>query len=342
MDKKDWKVYYNGNFWGHAGRKRPGTELRVNSTFRWYDEVWHVPSVYICSEGLVVDFCVEIEPERMREFLHKWEEPLREEWKIGRETRRQMERENPMELNFGAEFIINGKTLHMKQGCGVGWIPVECLPERLLADKTETGPKEAREVLDYYGLDKSRAWTIHRCAYPWLTKRKPSVRTMKLCLKQLLTEVPGDTFESPEKGESVGVTNPLTGEQYTLTVLDYLHHNLSEVHFGNPDLEYPCHFTTMEFIVEPELTMEQIRVNDTAEGDRPRRKADGKSTRSDSGAACIGVIGGADGPTAIFLRTDGPKSHSACSAVYFEPKENVKWRASFYEKLREDIIVDLV
>ena len=59
-------------------------------------------------------------------------------------------------------------------------------------------------------------------------------------------------------------------------------------------------------------------------------------------AAAIGVIGGADGPTAVFVGAHTPKLHAACSSLHFEPVGEVEWRAVFSEKLMEDIEVCLI
>ena len=334
MGKNTWKVYYNGNFWGHSDRERAGKEVRVNKVFKWYDEIWHIPAVYLCGKGLVVDFCVEIDPQRMKDFLHKWEDQLREEWKISRETRRTIERENPMELNFSAEFLVNSRVLKMKSGCGVGWLPSECYQDGI----EESVGEEAEKVLDYYGLDKSRAWTIRRCAYPWLTSRKPVIKHIEMHLQQLPTGIPGETFVSPSEGETAEISHPITGEKYTLKIEEYLRHKLPEEHFGNPEVEYPSHFTAVEYSVDPDLNHEKLRLFDTAEGDSPRRKSDGKPS---SGTA-FGIIGGADGPTAVFLSTNSPKTYDACSSLHFVPQNKIVWQPMFYEKLREDLIADII
>ena len=33
----EWKVYFEGNFWGHSGKDRAGTEIRLNKQFEWAD-----------------------------------------------------------------------------------------------------------------------------------------------------------------------------------------------------------------------------------------------------------------------------------------------------------------
>ena len=48
-------------------------EITVNKSFIWGDMQWHVPAVYACEKGLVVDYCVEIDPEKIKSFFEKWE-----------------------------------------------------------------------------------------------------------------------------------------------------------------------------------------------------------------------------------------------------------------------------
>ena len=52
------------------------------------------------------------------------------------------------------------------------------------------------------------------------------------------------------------------------------------------------------------------------------------------------MIGGADGPTAVFLtgkgKTEAPKLHAACSALHFEPAARIEWRTAFRVKTVPD------
>ncbi len=60
------------------------------------------------------------------------------------------------------------------------------------------------------------------------------------------------------------------------------------------------------------------------------------------GAAVIGMIVGADGPTAVFLSHNTPKFHAACSSLHFERAATVEWRLVFSEKLMEDVEISLM
>ena len=37
-----------------------------------YDETWPIPSVFLSDSELAVDFCVEVDTERIRRFIEKW------------------------------------------------------------------------------------------------------------------------------------------------------------------------------------------------------------------------------------------------------------------------------
>ena len=62
------------------------------------------------------------------------------------------------------------------------------------------------------------------------------------------------------------------------------------------------------------------------------------------GFASVGVIGGADGPTAVFVSgcAAGEDVRVACSAVRYEPVETVTWRVRFMARPKEDKTVALL
>lgn len=62
-----------------------------------------------------------------------------------------------------------------------------------------------------------------------------------------------------------------------------------------------------------------------------------------NGACSIGIIGGADGPTAVFV-SDGQNSehHRALSALRFEYADDIEWKIVFREKLMEDTETELL
>ena len=69
----EWKVYFDGDFWGHSGKDRSGTELRLNKQFDWAGHHWVIPAAYSCSKGLVMDFCMRTPEDDIRKFMTKWD-----------------------------------------------------------------------------------------------------------------------------------------------------------------------------------------------------------------------------------------------------------------------------
>lgn len=57
---------------------------------------------------------------------------------------------------------------------------------------------------------------------------------------------------------------------------------------------------------------------------------DAHAPEAQSSAACIGIIGGADGPTALVVGSGPEGSHGVCSALHFEPvQDDVEWCVEF-------------
>ena len=74
---------------------------------------------------------------------------------------------------------------------------------------------------------------------------------------------------------------------------------------------------------EPELSGREFSIRDCARSNQPKRKY----PAGQNNACSVGIIGGADGPTAIFLAgRQGIQVHSVCSALHFEPVETVEWK----------------
>ena len=69
----DWKVFFDGGFWGGRGNGRAGTELRLETQFDWAGRHWVVPAAYACGKGLVVDVCMRAEADEIRRFLKTWD-----------------------------------------------------------------------------------------------------------------------------------------------------------------------------------------------------------------------------------------------------------------------------
>ncbi|MGN0479629.1 MAG: riboflavin biosynthesis protein RibF [Hominenteromicrobium sp.] len=333
-ETSEWKVYFGSGFRGRRSRKRAGREIPVNKSFSWGGQSWRVPSVYACGAGLVVDFCMEVGPERLSAFLEKWK--AADEERLTDEQRERIEAENPLHPAFSAAAAVNGRTLSEKQWSGVSWVPASCRAAEELPDE------EAARVLGHYGLDASRGWAIRRVSFPWATKRRPALRTLSLTLTQEPKPVPGPHFKTPGT-EQIALTHPVTGKAHTLTVqaLEPQTADWKDHPFG-AGWSFPEQYAMMAYTLSPDLPESEISVLDCARSDEPKaaQKPENTFLPEAHSDACIGVIGGADGPTAVFLtgksKTEAPKLHAACSALHFEPAPAVEWRTVFHVKTLPD------
>lgn len=333
----EWKVTFDGGFWDHDGDS--GVEISIDKSFVWGAEKWYIPAVYICDEGLVIDFFMEADPAQVKAFIDKWDLYNEDRNHYTEEQREQIRREHPLKVDFYGMVTCNGRPLRRKHGCGLTWLSTSCLP-------TDCCPEsEAKWVLEHYGLNSDKAWAIHRCAYGWGAQKEERLESLDLRMVRDPENFAGPHFFTPAVGERVSFGHPLTGKTFTLTVHEVQQQELPEHAFQDPSMAYPTHFTAMSYSLEPDITGRGFMVQDCADGDRPRQKNRDPNAFEPvvcAGAAAIGVIGGADGPTAIIMGRNTPKLHTACSALHFEPVDEVEWRTVFSEKMMPDVDVCLL
>lgn len=323
----EWKVYFDGSFWGHHGRDHAGKEIQINQTFDWAGYHWIIPAAYSCGQGLVIDFCMQVSAESIRRFMEKWDlNPDHDSCDcFTPEQQMQLELENPLCLHFSPDIQVNGKKLSCAHGCSICFNP--CLPGKIHQDP------EAEWITDYYGLDPSFGWVICRNAFFWAGGRRPEIKTLSLTMKQQRERIPGPHFTVHTPGDSFPFFNPVSQMSHTLTVQDLKTQTLPESTFHSGAFArflYPRHCTVMSYTIFPEPT-DPITIFDCAESDKPKKIEEEYDSFHPlaCNACCIGIIGGADGSSSIIWGREHP-AHTACSALHFEPVQNaVEWRIVF-------------
>lgn len=349
-----WEVCFGGGFFETKGHGRAGKEIFIGKSFDWGGSRWYVPAIYRCSDGIVLDLCVEASAGSIREFMDKWN--LTDEYgsNLSEEEMEQASREHPLNVDVRAELTVDGSILKMSLGSGFCWIPKSCLPD---GTRTET---EAGWIADHYGLDRENGYGFHRFSFPWTDKKPKVIEHMELKLEVSPTALKGMRLTAPKVGDRVKFTHPISGVEHTLTIHSLEPQEISSMRLNDPVYEFPDHYTQMSYTLSPDLPNRRFSVRDCAQSDQPRMRtaiAEQKANEDGSFAGAIGIIGGADGPTAIYIsrpaRTAGVRTdnggndtqnigwHIACSAVRFEPADSIDWKLEFREKLREDISVTL-
>ena len=319
-----WQVFFDGSFWGHSGRDRAGTELPIGKTLRWAERDFVIPAAYVCGKGLVVDFCMRVPAEEIRAYMKKWDlhEGQTPEEAFTYDQQLELEQESPMSFDFSPALAVNAQPLRLSRGSGVGFNP--CLPPEEQQD--------ALRVVRHYKLDERDGWMISRSSFAWTGKRPASVRTLSLTMRQEPESRPALRFCAHRTGETFTVCHPVTKSACTLTVQALEQEILPETAVRPGRWLYPTHFMTMQYTLSPEPS-DRLFLRDCAPGDRPRL-----THPEDSACSAIGIIGGADGPTAVVTGADAQSGlHAACSSLHFDPVQgDVEWCAVFQIKEFED------
>lgn len=332
----EWKVTIEGDFCAERGKA--GKEIVVHKEFLWGDERWHIPAVYLCSGGLVVDFCIELNEERLKAFYQKYK-PLEEQCvRLTEEEEAFVRIECPTSVDFHPTLVMNGETLRNRHSHGQAWISSELTGDDSWEDRY------GRWVLEYYGFDLSKAWLIRRCAFPWEGRRKVNLQSLALHLERDKVDMQAVRFLTPEAGGSVVFTHPVTGMEHTLTVREFEARTLDGKRFHDDEMEFPAHFSVMAYTIHPDLPSDAFYLRDCAKGDSPRLRHPGKGGIVGSTVGAIAVLRNTDDPSAVFY-VDGEavRLHAACSSLRFEAvSEPIEWSLSVREKLRDDVDIVLM
>ncbi len=332
----EWKVTMEGGF--RPKRGKAGKEVTLGKQFIWGDETWHVPAVYVCSGGVVIDFCVQVNTNRLKAFYQKYKPLAEQSVQLTEEDEAKLRMENPTNIDFRPELLMNGEILRNKRGSGQTWIPSDIIGDDSWEDRY------GRWILEHYDLDLTKAWIIRRCTFPWEGRRKVEIENLELNLERDKTDIPGIRFQTPAVGGSVEFIHPITGVEHTLTVKEFETQEMDENHFHDDTLEFPRHLAAMTYTIYPELARDAFMLKDCNSGDSPRPKNSDGCGRFAMSVGAVAVIRSTDGPTqAYYVDGEAVKPHVTCSSLRFEPiQEPVEWRLIFRERMMDDAEVNLI
>ena len=332
----EWKVTIEGGF--RAGRGKAGQEIAIGKEFDWGDEHWLIPAIYLCSGGVVVDFCIRLDDAKVVDFFRKATEREANNIRPTYEERMVFERENPVNIGFHVKLELNGEIIKEKQGCHGTWVPEDLVSENFWMENDE------KWILEHYGLDLSKAWVIRRITFSWKGRRKAELQSLQLKLEREKSSFIAARFVTPDVGNSISFTHPITGTEHTLTVREIEYKTMDTSIFHDQNLEYPSHFMAMTYILDPDLPRDAFMVKDCDGGDHPRPKNPDPHGRMSMSVGVVAMVHSADGPTSVFL-ADGSEAqvHAIASSMHFEPlTKPVEWNMIVRENLLPDIEVSLL
>ncbi len=342
--QQEWRVYFSASFGERGARgEKAGEELPLAMDFDWDDRHWRIPAVYACSKGLVVDLIATVDRDRMQSYTD-YRQSLGE---LSPAEEYRVDGESPLRDDFIPTVLINGQRSRIKR--------MTTLP--LPGDGRELSPTD-RQVLSYYGLDEQAPTLLCRMAFPWTTAKKPSLRSLQLCLTRRPSVFPGEPFTVSGEGDRITLRHPTRGTEHTLTVCTLRRCELPPEQIETTPYRLPPHSVQLLYTLTPELPDDELTVRDVRHNDAPIKQPTRKTTgddfcsvavvsvprRVESEAAAIGIIGGADGPIAMIAARPPQQQplHAASSAMTFEAQPSVTWQPSFRVHACDDTTVTLL
>ena len=330
-DLPSWQVRFNGDFLDFQGRGNPGQEMTLLREFNLAGdgERWLLAAVYSCGPGLVVDFC------------------------------KMLESEDAQDSEIRAEITVNGRQLAPSHGFGEAWNPsrlaeitdspcnaVEAEVEYDLITDEECQDDEfaylkpALAVLSHYDLDPEIGWQFWRQAYHWAGSGKPKIRKVCLDISLEPMQIAGPDLGHLAEGAEISFRHPVTDVEHILRIEKIQDQVIPEQAVAMPGLDLPRYYKQVVYSISPDLPDDACSIVDCSYGDNPRIIANTLNESNDDNvflpeaAASIGIIGGADGPTSIFVANGSAdegeiRTHSACSSLRFQLVEIVYWKMMF-------------
>lgn len=314
----EWKV----RFFNHRDRSRAAKEIPMNKHFLWGDEEWCIPSIYVCGDGLVIDFLRKVSTDQIKAFMEKYHLNTDSSYTdFPLEMQLRIDADNPLSVDIRPEVTLNGKSLQSVGGSGYYWNPLFL----------EMNRSDTKAAIQHYGLSPECGWALNQWSFKWNTKRPPKLTSLDVTMVRKKTAIPGPHFKAAAAGETVQFSHPVSNVLHTLTVKSVEQHIIDTNRLPQ-DVEYPKNCVVIAYTISPELPRRSIQVQDTAPSDDPRQK--NKDPQN------FTRIGSATSVTAIWPGES--ETHTACSALHFEPVKDVEWHIVFHEKLKEDILISLI
>lgn len=326
------KVYSSGNFWGHGKGDAPLRPIPVNQPFVWEDIDGIFPAIYVGAEGVVLDLCIRVPLDRLKMYLEKWNNVERRS-NLTDEDFEQMEQDSPCTLDFRVGLLLDGVELQQAQMCSTVWHPLEVENAWVEA--------EAEKLREEYNCDRSWGWEFIRCMYQWKGEVNTAPRNIRLQFQGMQTPVTVGHFctETDCEGQKIEAVHPVTGETYVITLRGLKEERLCRETLENMDsrreMEYPACYHVLSYRTIPESTSAELRICDCGKSDQPVAKKEKKR----GGSSAASIIGGADGPTGIFMagKNTDRTCQAAMSALHFKPVSKIRWRIVFQVKKRKDL-----
>lgn len=313
--------------------------VRIGKSVRYPNGTLHIPALYTTLNNCTVDMFFEIDSGKVKAYAEKY-------FAAGSEFSQTAVQndliavENPLDIPYTAIVTVNNKPV---EEVTMSFEPL--IPAGILPDTPESNISAICTAV-HYGLNLSKILMFCRVSFPKSVVRKSKIKNVTLELRQIPYQVSGTRFKNPQSDDIIPIKNPVTGEEFSLNIISCEKTELDlEINTDICD-KIPRFYTALKYTVTPDTGNFEFDIQDCTPCDKSLDAnifTDGNNIpHNPNDVSAVAVIGGADGPTAVFCTASDSKSRTATSSLKFEPPENIEWKAVFDIYTSEDITIDLI
>ena len=291
--------------------------------------------MYLFAEGIVVDFCMKVDNEKVQEFLDKWYLEQRDDMRhFSREDQMQIEQEHPLTIQADFEICCNGKAvLGNHHGMGRAWN----------ACTNEAYDDEMLDIMEHYHLDKKESWAFWRESFELEAGQSNHLENVEIIIKGQKKQQNIGQFCLNDIGEQYHFVNPLTGIEHVIEALNFEQKILSDSSFPHNDMLYPMKYIVMEYRMTPPMNQKSYYIQDTSAGDLARKREMHLNENQNSDSSVIGFSASA---VTVITGTSKQTENDqpccvVCSSLHFDFTDEVEWRIIVVDENVEKIAVEI-
>lgn len=299
------KVYYNSSLWS-KDKGLCGLPQRINWKFEYKEAKRCIPVIYHFPKGIVFDIITFLEEEKLCEFFKKYEAA---EESLTQLQRRCAEQEHPYQTIPLKEIWINGKPVEggysSSSSMRIPWEPQN--DEMTLVEKAYSSI-----------LKDTSCFACERFCVPYPETHSKMQKLMRFLRLGRVNSLKFSTYpvqwfspldidfemSAEENEKELCFKHPVTGITHTLY---FQRIEGTKVPFGT-DINRSIHTTHSMYEIDPALPQgDTLQFNSSIQyTEQPENDFSPTATSS------IGIIGGACGPTSIFLSSTGEEKNLSC------------------------------
>ena len=292
------KVYWTQD---EADKKHlPGRKQNIDLQFEYMESHRCIPFVYRFPEGIVFDVLTIIDEAKMRAFYEKYADA---EENLSPVQQRAAEGEHPYQSVTFEQLSVNGKRIDGWSSTTlyhIPWMGEESVrPEELKAYRKYLNGAACFVCERCYVRLNTKAISLRDRLMYWLNPKRIDRLEFKTAQSNRFLPIEL-TYDLPLKLSGVQTENfvhPKTLENYTLYFQDIKQEQI-KMPMGNEKRLF--RFAQVSYEIDRELPDgDQLQFNANLTVQQPLAQDDG--VHYPDSAASIGIIGGSDGPTAIFF-----------------------------------------